>query len=578
MSLHPEFPTSPYAPLIPEQRWFPADEALRSTAYEKLLPPLVAKVRNEVFAWRRQRLRRRVAHLRGFASPLVRHRTPDRERRRLTLHLSLLLRPARSGRDRHLALRGPRRPRQIRSAPLRCLRRGVHRHVRRGLAALRRENGHRRRARPRCCPSSSRGASSTSSTKPTRRLSRNFLVIAPNIIVLDRLRADFDGLKIFFNDPVLPDNGHEGRNWRDDFQLTLHIQDEVRIVRPHRQPLPHQHPPRLPRRSAGAVAGGRRPARLLPRPVRRQARRQDHRQQNRPRRDHPRDSTSWPSSTTRPTTSTTRRMAWFKSIQDIHHQMLQKDRRLALQVDVTATPRHDNGAIFVQTVCDYPLVEAIHQNVVKHPVLPDAASRAKLTERKSALFTEKYDDYLAARHRGMEEELRRARAARQEGRAVRHGGRHPQLRRRRRLPRKICPELQGAVLVIHTKNNGEISEAASGKSKEELETAAQGSPTRSTPGSRPYKAIVSVLMLKEGWDVRNVTTSSACGPTSPRATSCPSKPSGAACAACISAASSAKPSPSWARPPSWSSSNPSRAKASPSSTCRWAAARRGRTR
>jgi type III restriction enzyme len=44
MALHPDFPTSPYAPLIPEQRWFPADETLRSTAYEKLLPPLVATV------------------------------------------------------------------------------------------------------------------------------------------------------------------------------------------------------------------------------------------------------------------------------------------------------------------------------------------------------------------------------------------------------------------------------------------------------------------------------------------------------------------------------------------------------
>jgi hypothetical protein len=45
MSLHPNFPTSPYAPLIPEQRWFPADETMRATAYEKLIPPLVAKVR-----------------------------------------------------------------------------------------------------------------------------------------------------------------------------------------------------------------------------------------------------------------------------------------------------------------------------------------------------------------------------------------------------------------------------------------------------------------------------------------------------------------------------------------------------
>ena len=52
MALHSQFPTSPYAPLIPEQRWFPADETMRSTAYEKLLTPLVAKVRKEVQTWR----------------------------------------------------------------------------------------------------------------------------------------------------------------------------------------------------------------------------------------------------------------------------------------------------------------------------------------------------------------------------------------------------------------------------------------------------------------------------------------------------------------------------------------------
>ena len=37
--------------------------------------------------------------------------------------------------------------------------------------------------------------------------------------------------------------------------------------------------------------------------------------------------------------------------------MLQKECSLALQVDLTATPRHDDGAIFVQAVSDYPLVE-----------------------------------------------------------------------------------------------------------------------------------------------------------------------------------------------------------------------------
>lgn len=67
--------------------------------------------------------------------------------------------------------------------------------------------------------------------EPGSTLARNFLLIAPNIIVLDRLRADFDGMRIFFKDSVLPDNGMAGRNWREDFQLTLHLQDDVRVVR-----------------------------------------------------------------------------------------------------------------------------------------------------------------------------------------------------------------------------------------------------------------------------------------------------------------------------------------------------------
>ena len=88
-------------------------------------------------------------------------------------------------------------------------------------------------------------------------------------------------------------------------------------------------------------------------------------------------------------------MAWFKSIEDIHNRLMQKGSPLSLQVDVTATPRHNNGAIFVQTVADYPLVEAISQNVVKHPVLPDApagpswwSGRAPSTRRNTpTIFT-----------------------------------------------------------------------------------------------------------------------------------------------------------------------------------------------
>src|SRR5438270_2118237 len=67
------------------------------------------------------------------------------------------------------------------------------------------------------------------------------------------------------------------------------------------------------------------------------------------------------------------------------------------------------------------------------------------------------------------------------------------------------PDLKDAVLTIHTKNNGEISEASSGKAKEELEELRKQANSIDSFES-PFKAIVSVLMLKEGWDVRNVTT------------------------------------------------------------------------
>ena len=67
------------------------------------------------------------------------------------------------------------------------------------------------------------------------------------------------------------------------------------------------------------------------------------------------------------------------------------------------------------------------------------------------------------------------------------------------------PELQNAVLTIHTNRSGDVAEARSGKKKKELEfLRAQANQIDSQ--SSPYKAIVSVLMLKEGWDVRNVTT------------------------------------------------------------------------
>jgi len=503
MALHPEFPKSPYAELLPVQRWFPAAEELRSTAYEKLLPPLVAKIRDEVSAWRAAgyagasstsrallnwwfETEHLVEQADGTLAPF-RYYFAQRE----AVETVIWLHDVRKVRDKFDLLRFDAS----------------------GAVSTNMFD----EDWPRYVVKMATGAGKTKVLslliawsffhklyETDSTLSRNFLLIAPNIIVLDRLRADFDGLRIFFNDPILPDNGYEGRNWRDDFQLTLHIQDDVRVVREtgnlfltniHRVYLGDVREPSLDDddlrdyfldpfgpKPVGKTTDSKTDLGEVVREIDELAVLNDEAH-------HIHDS----------------RMAWFKSIQDIHHRMLQKDGRLALQVDVTATPRHNNGAIFVQTVSDYPLVEAIYQGVVKQPVLPDAASRTRLQEHKSAIFTERYEDYLQL---GIEE-WRKSYAEHEalgkkavlfvmvdDTRNCDEVGAHLE---------KICPELEGAVLVIHTKNNGEISEAASGKNKDELEKLRKEANDIDTWKS-PHKAIVSVLMLKEGWDVRNVTT------------------------------------------------------------------------
>ena len=52
MAMHKDFPPSPHEILKPDVRWFPADETLRDSSYEKLMPPLVPELRQKIFEWR----------------------------------------------------------------------------------------------------------------------------------------------------------------------------------------------------------------------------------------------------------------------------------------------------------------------------------------------------------------------------------------------------------------------------------------------------------------------------------------------------------------------------------------------
>lgn len=499
MALHKDFPSSPHVILDPAIRWFPADETLRENM-GKLLPPLVPELRKQVKAWRDTGYAKATETSRSllnwwFKTP---HLLPKADgnmeefkyffAQREALETIIYLYDVVGVKDKYDLMRFDSSG---------AVSTGMFDETwRRFVVKMATGSG-----KTKVMSLVLAWSFFHKLYEPDSTLARNFLVITPNIIVLDRIYKDFDGLRIFFEDPVLPDDGVDGRNWRDDFQLTLHLQDQVRITRPvgnifltniHRVYAGEDIPPSpededtmdyfLGKRPTGGTTDSKVDLGMIVRDIDELAVLNDEAH-------HIHDS----------------KLAWFKSIEDIHNRLKLKGDALSIQVDVTATPKHNNGAIFVQTVADYPLVEAISQNVVKHPVLPDAASRAKLAERQSAKYTEKYADYV---HLGVLE-WRKAYAE------------HEKLGKKAILfvmtdDTKNCddvaeyleatyPDLKDAVLVIHTKDNGEISEAASGKNKEELERLRQQANNIDGMDS-PYKAIVSVLMLKEGWDVRNVTT------------------------------------------------------------------------
>jgi len=500
MALHKDFPKSPYDILDPEIRWFPADEALREKTYDKLLPPLVANLRRQVKNWRDSNYEGAKNTSKALLNWWFKKEHPINKfngendkfkyffAQREAVETIIYLVDVVNIKDKYDLLRFDATG---------------------AVSAGMFDEDWRRFV--------IKMATGTGKTKvislilawsffhktyeEDSSLARNFLIIAPNIIVLDRLRADFDGLRIFDSDPIIPDNGYEGKDWRDDFQCTLHIQDNIGVVRKtgnifltniHRVYESNNNIPTNKDYNTMEYFLGKKPT-------------GETQESKIDLGDIVRDIDELVILNDEAHHIHDPKMAWFKSIQDIHNNLKMKGGELSLQVDTTATPRHNNGAIFIQTVVDYPLVEAIYQNIVKRPTLPDGASRTKLIEKKSSKYTEKYEDYI---HLGYQEWKKSFKENEKAGKKA--------ILFVMTNDTKNCDsvaeylenrysDLKGKVLVIHTKRNGEITEAISGKGKEELEELRKAANNIDSDDSS-YRAVVSVMMLKEGWDVRNVTT------------------------------------------------------------------------
>jgi type III restriction enzyme len=330
-------------------------------------------------------------------------------------------------------------------------------------------------------------------------LTANFILLTPNIIVLDRLTSDFENLKIFTNDPIIPPNGYANLDWQNDFDLSFHKQNQInniegkgnlfitniqRIYRPKDKSDSFS----LEKDSSEYFLGKKPKLTLL-----------ENKTElidvvtsledlmilnDEAHHIHDKD------------------LAWFETIKYLDNMIKDKTGKgIKLQVDVTATPKKSDGSIFVQTVSSYPLVEAIRQQVVKSPVVPDIASRAILREIESNDFATRYSDHIKL---GYEEWQKYKTKFNPVGEKAILFIMTPDTSDADSVKSFIevnYPDLVNKILLIHTNSTGDIEESKS-KTLDDL----RKSSSEIDRLESPYECVISVLMLKEGWDVKNVVS------------------------------------------------------------------------
>ena len=310
------------------------------------------------------------------------------------------------------------------------------------------------------------------------RYTSRFLLVAPNLIVLDRLNEAFEDNAIFQNFPFLPPE------WEADFDLQLVYQSQV--TAPHAfgtlyltnvQQLYENKPPEptnVIEESLGpAVVKGQSPSRL---------------ELEQALKEHPdllvlNDEAHHVHSDD---------LEWAKAVARLHQAACQRGSQgLVMQLDFSATPytgAGDRKSFFPHIIYDYPLAAAIRDRVVKRPKIgqiehgPPPLSKDYVRQNQLQIDT------------GVE-------VFRKFQRDFKPTGKKPvlfvmtdQTRNADKVGDYLEREHRLQTLVIHTDTAGVIT-------KKDLEKAREAARSIDT---NQFQAIVSVMMLKEGWDVKNV--------------------------------------------------------------------------
>ncbi len=336
--------------------------------------------------------------------------------------------------------------------------------------------------------------------EPNSEMATHFVAIAPNLIVFERLKDDFlakDGRpSIFHSDPLLPPE------WAGDWDVPVVLQDDpggasgagaLYLTNIHRL---YERKKKEKEESSENITG----------PAVKKAKALSTGEQLRARiASHPNflvlnDEAHHlhdPES------------AWNEAIVSLDaDSKVRGNNGLAAQFDFTATPKYPDGTLFKHIVCDFPLGEAVDSGIVKAPVLgrSDALKTTKLdnaAQKFRAHLMLGYKQYEWSVEEWKDSNFKPILFVMTESTQAADEVTEA-------LNSDDYPLLKGSVINLHTKLKGKIVKGEfvvneKQMSDDDLKAVRELASDLDKPDS-PYRCVVSVLMLREGWDVKSVTT------------------------------------------------------------------------
>ncbi len=336
-------------------------------------------------------------------------------------------------------------------------------------------------------------------------MTRHFAIIAPGITVFERLKEDFGDGRIFDRDPLIPPE------WRGDWNMSVVLQDEasgaatggtVYLTNIHRlyetnrrsrteaQTYDWMGPPVSKAKALDTAKALR--DRITAHPRLMVLNDEAH---------HVWDPDS----------------AWNDTIGFLHSTTRKRGGGLVAQLDFSATPRDNMGNIFQHVVCDTPLGEAVDGGIVKTPII---GSGGALQERADSDAGYRYENHLTlAYNRWLASKEEWEKSGKKTLLFVMTENTKAADEIARRLNNDpIYKQLNGKTINLHTNLKGKLKKIGQGanaydvfvESEKEISDedlkALRTLSRELDNNTSPYRCIVSVLMLREGWDIRNVTT------------------------------------------------------------------------